>query len=72
MAYVIWNDAMVQAIAELRAQGLNVMDIADRLGVSTGAFLRFRKKTGFRMAPIKRSRSDLVGWYQESEAADGG
>jgi hypothetical protein len=65
MAYVIWTDEMLLAITRFRAEGRNVEAIADKLGVSKGAFLRFRKKTGFRMAPLPGSKPNLVGWYQE-------
>jgi hypothetical protein len=62
---IVWTDDMVLAITRLRAQGLSVNAIAAKIGVSGEAFILFRRRTGFRLAPIARSKPDLIGWYQE-------
>lgn len=56
---------MVLAITPLREKGFSVDEIAERIGVSAGAFRNFRRETRFRIKPITRSKPVLVGWYQE-------
>jgi hypothetical protein len=48
-------------IKPLRDQKLNVDAIADKLGVSVEAFRNFRRRTGYKIAPIHRSKRTLIG-----------
>jgi hypothetical protein len=54
-APVVWSEAMKDAIAPLRAKGLSVMAIADKLGVDVETFRLYRRKNDVRLAPIKKS-----------------
>lgn len=56
---------MIRAVIELRSQGLNVDLIAEKVGVNKDTFLQFRRRTGFRLAPIQRSPRDLVGRHAD-------
>lgn len=55
-----WTDLEPQ-IKPLREQGLSVELIAEELGVCAETFRAFRKRTGYQITPIARSKPTLIG-----------
>jgi hypothetical protein len=55
-----WTELEPQ-IKPLRERGLSVELIAEELGVDVGTFRTFRRRTGYRIAPIPRSKPNLIG-----------
>ena len=60
-ARIKWTDEMKAAVTEFRSRGMNVEVISEKIGVNKDTFLRFRRRTGFPIAPILRSNRKLVG-----------
>jgi hypothetical protein len=58
---ITWTEDMKETATKLRSEGANTYEIAARIGVDPESFLEFRRRTGFPLAPIKRSGNRLVG-----------
>jgi transposase-like protein len=62
---ITWTEDMKETVTKLRSGGANTYEIAAKIGVDPETFLEFRKRTGFPIAPIKRSGNRLVGRHDE-------